>query len=107
MLRSTAARFTLFTLFCSILAFGQSQNASLEGQVTDKSGATIPQATVTVSAAERSLNSSLQTGPDGRFAFPNLLPGSYDLTVVAKGFRTYVSHFGIQLLANQSAQRCR
>jgi hypothetical protein len=90
-------------LFCSALAFGQSQNASLEGQVSDKSGASIPQATVTISASERSLSSSLQTAADGRFSFPNLLPGSYDLTITAKGFRTYVSH-GIQLLANQSAQ---
>jgi hypothetical protein len=83
--------------------FGQSQNASLEGQVLDKSGATVPQATVTISAAERALSSSLQTDSDGRFAFPNLLPGSYDLTIAAKGFRSYVQH-NIQLLANQSAQ---
>ncbi len=92
----------LFTL-CSPVVFSQSQNASLQGEVTDKSGATVPQATVTITAAERSLSSSLTTASDGRFAFPNLLPGSYDLTITAKGFRTYVSH-GIQLLANQSAQ---
>jgi hypothetical protein len=84
------------------LAFGQSQNATLDGQVTDKSGAVIPQATATISAAERQLSNTVQTDNEGRFAFPNLAPGSYDLTVSAKGFRTYVQH-SIQLLANQSA----
>jgi hypothetical protein len=100
-------RYFLFTpvvaLFCSAVLFGQSQNASLEGQVIDKSGATVPRATVTVSGAERSLSFSLQTDSDGRFAFPNLVPGSYDLTVAAQGFRTYEQR-AIQLLANQSAQ---
>ena len=99
----TSIRVTTILFLCSAFGFGQSQNASLEGQVIDKTGATIPQATVTLSAAERSLSSSLQTDNDGRFAFPNLLPGSYDLSITAKGFRTYVQH-GIQLLANQSAQ---
>ncbi len=93
-------------LFClsSVLVFtatlfAQSQNASLEGQVTDKSGAVIPQATVIISAAERSANQTLQTGSDGRYAFPNLAPGTYNLSVAAKGFRTYVQN-SIQLLAN-------
>ena len=89
----------IMLLLCSAVLFGQSQNASLEGQVLDKTGASVPQATVTISSAERSLSSSLQTDNDGRFAFPNLLPGSYDLTVASKGFRTYVQH-NIQLLAN-------
>jgi hypothetical protein len=94
-------------LICSLTAavsvFAQSQNASLDGQVTDKSGAVVPQATVTVTAAERQLNFTSQTDNLGHFAFPSLAPGSYDLTIAAKGFRTYVQH-GIQLLANQSAR---
>src|SRR5690242_3584417 len=86
-------------LLCSAIAYGQSQNASLDGQVIDKSGAAVPQAGVTISAAERSLKTTVQTDNDGRFAFPNLVPGMYDLTVEAKGFRTYEQH-GVQLLAN-------
>ncbi len=99
-------------LFCgSILAlvltvapiFAQSQNASLDGQVTDKSGAVVPQATVTISAAERTQSSTIQTDNDGRYSFPNLAPGIYNLSVQAKGFRTYEQR-SIQLLANQSAR---
>ncbi|HEY7303382.1 MAG TPA: TonB-dependent receptor [Bryobacteraceae bacterium] len=83
--------------------FGQSQNATLGGQVTDKTGAVIPQASVTISAAERQLNSTISTDTEGRYAFPNLAPGSYTLNIEAKGFRTYVQR-DIQLLANQSAR---
>jgi hypothetical protein len=90
-------------LLCSAITYGQSQNASLDGQVIDKSGAAVPQAAVTISAAERALKTTVQTDNDGRFAFPNLVPGMYDLTVEAKGFRTYEQH-GVQLLANQSAR---
>ncbi len=77
-------------LLCSVVAFGQSQNASLDGQVMDKSGAAVPQAAVTISAAERALKPTVQRITTGASPFPNLVPGSYDLTVEAKGFRTYV-----------------
>ncbi|HEY7307439.1 MAG TPA: carboxypeptidase regulatory-like domain-containing protein [Bryobacteraceae bacterium] len=83
--------------------FAQSQNASLDGQVTDSSGAVIPHATVTLSATERALSSETHTDSQGRYAFPNLPPGTYNVNISAKGFRTYVQS-GIQLLANQSAR---
>ncbi|HLH01181.1 MAG TPA: carboxypeptidase-like regulatory domain-containing protein [Bryobacteraceae bacterium] len=83
--------------------FGQSQNATLDGQVIDKSGASVPGAAVTITNAERAVSSTVQSDNEGRFSFPNLAPGTYDLNVVAKGFQTYVQH-GIQLLANQSAR---
>jgi hypothetical protein len=84
-------------------AFAQSQNASLAGQVTDQSGALVPKATVTVTSTERNLSSSVQSDEGGRFSFPNLNPGTYDLTVAASGFKSYAQR-GIQLLANQSAR---
>jgi hypothetical protein len=90
-------------LLMSAVAFGQSQNASLEGQVTDKSGAIIPQATATISAAERQFSATVQTDNEGRFAFPNLAPGMYDLSISASGFRTFVQR-QIQLLVNQAAR---
>ena len=104
MLSKLFCRFIVVLLVCSAVVFGQSQNASLEGQVTDKSGASVPQATVTISAPDRALGgSTIQSDTEGRFAFPNLLPGTYDLNITAKGFRTYVQH-SIQLLANQAAR---
>ncbi len=90
-------------LLCSAVAFGQSQNASLSGQVVDKTGAILPQATVTLTFTERGFSSSTQTDSSGRYAFPNLTPGSYNLSIAAKGFQTYVQN-GIQLLATQSEE---
>ncbi len=100
MRRSLVCRSLLLVLSAASCLFAQSQNASLDGQVTDKSGAVIPQASVTISAAERSAASTIQTDNDGRYSFPNLVPGTYNLSVAAKGFRTYVQN-SIQLLANQ------
>ena len=89
-------------MLAALFAMAQSQNASVDGQVTDKTGAGIPQATVTVSSQERKLPQTIQTDNDGRFAFPNLVPGAYDLTVAAKGFRSYEQH-NLQVLADQHA----
>ncbi|HSU58500.1 MAG TPA: carboxypeptidase-like regulatory domain-containing protein [Bryobacteraceae bacterium] len=83
--------------------FAQSQNASLNGQVADSSGAVVPHATVTLSATERALTSEIYTDSQGRYAFPNLAPGTYNLNVSARGFRTYIQS-GIQLLASQSVR---
>ena len=90
-------------LLTAAVAFGQSQNARLEGQVTDKSGAVVPQAAVTISAGDRQFSSTVQTDGEGRFAFPNLQPGMYDLSIEASGFRTFVQR-QIQLLVNQAAR---
>jgi Carboxypeptidase regulatory-like domain/TonB dependent receptor len=85
------------------VALGQSQNASLGGQVTDKSGAVIPQAAVTLTFVDRQLVTTVQTDTEGRYGFPNLAPGSYDLSIAAKGFSTYVQH-GMQLAVAQVAR---
>ena len=97
-----------YGVICALLTgapalFAQSQNASLDGVVSDKTGAVIPQAKVTISAAERQLTMTNTTDNAGRYSFPNLAPGSYTLNIEANGFRTFVQS-GIQLLANQSAR---
>jgi len=84
-------------------AFGQSQNASLAGQVTDPSGAFVPNASVSVSSTERQISSTIHTDSDGRYSFPNLNPGTYDLSVEAAGFKGYVQR-KIELSANQTAR---
>lgn len=103
MLRRQVIRPFLVLLFGSILAFGQSQNATLGGIVTDKSGGVIPNATASLSAAELQTNLSVHTDGQGRFSFPNLAPSTYTLTVTASGFQTSVQN-NILLVANQSAR---
>ena len=96
----------IFSILCILLApaaFSQSQNGSISGQVTDNSGAVVPQAKATLVSTERNISSVVQTDTEGRYSFPSLLPGTYDLTVDAAGFKGYVQR-GIVLLANQAAR---
>ena len=101
--RSSYLQMFALALLTAASVFGQSQNASLAGRVTDISGAVVPQATVTITSTERKLGSTVQTDAEGRYAFPNLAPGTYDLSVAAAGFHDYVQH-GIELSANQTAR---
>lgn len=97
----------IFSAVCMLAGvaacWGQSQNSSVSGQVTDASGAVIPNATVTATSTERQSTAKVTTGPDGRYSFPNLEPGAYELQAAATGFRTFVQR-GITLVANQTAR---
>lgn len=99
LLLGSCIAFLLFAAF----AFAQSQNASLGGQVQDPSGAFIPAASVTITSTERGFSSTIKTDADGRYSFPNLNPGTYDLSVDAAGFKGYVQR-KIELSANQTVR---
>ncbi len=92
-------------LLCTAPAWGQSQNGSLSGQVTDQTGAAVPGATVTLNSTERHIPRGIlvTTDSDGRYSFPSNPPGTYDLTIDAKGFKTYVKT-GIELAVNQTVR---
>ena len=73
-------------VLCTVTAWGQSQNASLSGQVTDKTGAAVPSATVKLRSIDRDIPQTASTDNEGRYSFPNNPPGTYELTVDATGF---------------------
>ena len=84
------------------LTFGQFTTASLNGIVTDASGAAVPEAKVVVRNTETGFQTAITTGVNGLFVFPRLPVGSYRLTVEKSGFASYVQE-GIVLTVNQSA----
>jgi hypothetical protein len=74
---------------CSSLS-AQVAGASLSGTVTDPSGATISGAQILVKNLATGVTRDLQSGVAGFYAVPNLLPGTYEVTVSAPGFATAV-----------------
>src|SRR5207302_7799148 len=65
---------------------------SVIGTITDQSDAIIPGATATLTSKETGLAKEVTADQGGRYSLVNLLPGRYDLKVVAKGFRTHAQN---------------
>ena len=57
------------------------------GQVTDPSNAAVAGASVALTDLSTNNTRSTATNADGRFIFVDVVPGTYSLTVTAKGFR--------------------
>lgn len=74
----------------SVPTYAQVAGATLSGTVTDPSGAGIPGAQVSIKNSATGITNNLTADPAGYYSAPNLLPGTYDLTVSAKGFATQV-----------------
>ena len=72
-------------------AFGQTATGTLQGRVTDPSGATLPQATVTITNVATGVSQTLQTSEQGSFVQPYLGPGQYTVTVEKQGFQRNVT----------------
>ena len=77
-------------LLSASLAFSQTVGVSLQGTVTDPSGALIPNATVEVRNARTGIAATLKTDEGGRYRQPLLQPGEYEVRVKAEGFQTSV-----------------
>jgi hypothetical protein len=89
-LKSTVLSILLTCLF-AVVALGQTTNGSLNGTVTDPSGANIAGATVTVTNTATGAERTGTTSSIGTFDFQQLQPGNYKITVEAQGFKKAVS----------------
>jgi hypothetical protein len=69
-------------------AYAQVAGATLTGAVTDSSGATLPNAQVTITDVATGEARTVSSNAAGLYLAPNLLPGSYDVKVAATGFKT-------------------
>ena len=80
-------------------AWAQVGTTSVRGVVTDKSGAVIASAKVTLTNAGLALTREATTSNTGEYEFLALPPGTYTLTVVMQGFRKFENK-DAQLLVN-------
>jgi hypothetical protein len=91
-------------LFC-MLAFSGSVRAQgfgkIVGNVTDPSGAVIPDAKVTATEAAKGFSRTATTDSSGYYVFDSLRPAQYNLTVEAAGFHAF-DQKGVTLLADQT-----
>ena len=83
-------RFLLFSLimFAGPMVRAQSLGnaGTIEGSVTDQTGASIPDATVTLKNAVSGYSQSTTTTRDGSFRLTNIPPNPYHLEITASGF---------------------
>ena len=81
----SAIAFLLAFGSCSLS--GQTTTADILGNVTDPSGAALPNATLVLTNIETQDGKRLQTNESGAFVFTNLNPGHYRLSITSSGFR--------------------
>ncbi len=89
---SGAIFFCLIVLMFTGNAASQVTGAgSIQGIVTDATGAVIPNAPVTLTETSTQVVQTTKTSSAGNYAFPNIRVGTYSLKVTAPGFNTYTS----------------
>jgi hypothetical protein len=71
-------------------ANGQVLYSSLAGTARDASGAAVPSAKVHITNVATNQSRDTVTSEAGEFTFASLQPGTYDVTVTAANFRTFV-----------------
>ena len=80
----------------------QRASASLNGIVTDPTGAVVDGATITLTAVETSAVRTTVSNGSGAYVFVNVLPSIYTLTVAKEGFSS-ISQPQFEIFVNQTA----
>jgi hypothetical protein len=70
----------------TISAQAQTFTGSISGTVTDQAGASIPDATVILTAVGTGQTRRATTNSNGEYHFPSLSPGVYSINITASGF---------------------
>jgi len=76
---------------------------TLVGNVTDASSASIPGAQVKVTNMGTAQAWDLVTGPEGTYSVSTIPPGAYNVTISAKGFRTFTTR-DVRVVANSTVR---
>jgi hypothetical protein len=90
----------LLLLFAASAVLPQAGRGGISGLVTDPSGAAVPGAKVTLLDSATGVEQTTVTTGAGLYSFVSLSPGSYRVTVAAKGFET-VAHDNVAVTVDQ------
>src|SRR5580765_1479254 len=93
---------TIILACLQLAAFADAQSsASLNGVVTDPSGAAVANASVTAKNIGTGIETTLQTDTSGSYLFPSLPIGTYRLEITAAGFsKAVVPAIALQVASN-------
>ena len=80
----------LFVVSLASVARGQSADATLQGTVTDPTGAVVPASQINILSQTTGVSRDARSNSSGFFAAPNLTPGRYKVTIAAAGFTTKI-----------------
>ena len=70
--------------------FGQNIYGKISGTVSDSSGASIGQATVTLTNLDTNTKNQIASDSSGSYSFPNVPPGRYRIEAEKSGFKKFV-----------------
>ncbi|HXX24205.1 MAG TPA: carboxypeptidase-like regulatory domain-containing protein [Terriglobia bacterium] len=99
--------FSILPAMCLAATIGmraQEIRGLIVGNVTDSSGAAVPGAQITIRNEGTGIEYKTTTEASGTYTVPDLLAGTYTLTVAKGGFRTFQAK-GIELLSAQTARQ--
>src|ERR1700749_996344 len=85
------------------LSLAQAIYGNIFGNVTDKAGAVVPNATVTVTDESNGTSVEAQSNDSGYYTVQHLIPDTYDVKVTVGGFKTFEQN-GIVVSADTSAK---
>lgn len=92
----------VFAFLPARVSNAQFTTARLGGNVVDETGAAIPSARLSIKEVNSNYQQTAASNSEGGFLFPSLPVGTYELSVSAPGFTSYVQK-GIVLTLGQSA----
>ena len=75
-------------IFLPALAWGQGAGGTINGTVSDGTGAVIPGAQISIVNSETGVATAAETGINGVYAVPNMQPGEYNISASADGFKS-------------------
>jgi hypothetical protein len=78
------------TVLLSVQGRAQVAGATVTGTVTDPSGAVLPNSQISITNTATGITTSATTDSAGFYTVPNLIPGPYQVTIRAEGFRTEI-----------------
>ncbi len=99
--------FAMWAAVAVVLACGhasaQEPRGAIAGRVLDPTGAVVPQTGVTAVHLATNTKYSAATNDQGNYLLPFLLPGAYELTATASGFKAF-TRGGLEIRINDRLQ---